>query len=210
MLQSDSTSYQLVSDREKFWKACLTGRYDDSPLIGGHVWGRGILLIHVASVAHLRDVVTPHQFITLPHTAIYRRLPAAQTHRHEKSVSSRKSGKSESLARFFESNTDQNQDFKDYEVKVLFTMSNHKTHGIIFCLMVPDFGLQTEGRSSRFVPGSVHVLIFSLHIDPNWLVDPLLLGGQGVDFVGWPVVLCARCSHVCLGERGCSSVWRLK
>lgn len=60
--------------------AVLTSRYNDSPLIGGHVWGRGILLIHVVSIVHLRCVATPHQLITFTHTAVYWRLPAAQTH----------------------------------------------------------------------------------------------------------------------------------
>lgn len=27
------------------------------------------------------------------------------------------------------------------------------------------------------IPGSIHVLIFSLDVDPHWLVDPLLLWG---------------------------------
>lgn len=55
----------------------LTCRYNDSPLIGGHVGGRGVLLIHVVSIVHLRCVVTPHQLITFTHTAVHWRLPAA-------------------------------------------------------------------------------------------------------------------------------------
>lgn len=65
-------------------KAVLTSRYNDSPLIGGHVGGRGILLIHVVSIVHLRCVATPHQLITFTHTAVYWRLPAAQTHTYKR------------------------------------------------------------------------------------------------------------------------------
>lgn len=54
---------------------------DHSPLIGSHVGGRSILLIHVASVTHLRCVIAHHQLIAFtPHTAVHWGLPAAQTH----------------------------------------------------------------------------------------------------------------------------------
>ena len=65
---------------------------------------------------------------------------------------------------------------------------------------------QTAGRKAGPLPGSIHVLIFPLDVDSDWLVDPLLLRGQGVDFVGLAIVLCSRCSHVCLGEGGGSGV----
>lgn len=87
--QNSQGSGWVLSNKINLWrgqKACLTSGDDDSPLIGGHIWGRGILLIHVASVAHLRDVVTPHQLVAFPHTAIYGRLPAAQIHMQEKTI----------------------------------------------------------------------------------------------------------------------------
>lgn len=60
---------------------------DDSPLIGGHVGGRSVLLVHVASVTHLRCVVAPHQLIAFtPHTAVHWGLPA---HTHSVGVRER-------------------------------------------------------------------------------------------------------------------------
>lgn len=67
-------------------KAILTCGYNDSPLIGGHVGGRGVLLIHVVSIVHLRCVVAPHQLIAFTHTAVHWRLPATQTHTYSKVV----------------------------------------------------------------------------------------------------------------------------
>lgn len=62
-----------------FLKSWITCRYDDSTLIGGHVWGRDVLLIHVASVAHLGGVSAPHHLIAFTHTAVHGRLFAAET-----------------------------------------------------------------------------------------------------------------------------------
>lgn len=60
---------------------------DDSPLIGGHVGGRSVLLVHVASVTHLRCVVAPHQLIAFtPHSAVHWGLPA---HTHSVGVRER-------------------------------------------------------------------------------------------------------------------------
>lgn len=67
-------------------KGVLTSRHNDSPLIGGHVGGRGILLIHVVSIVHLRCVITPHQLITFTHAAVDGRLPAAQIHTYRTRV----------------------------------------------------------------------------------------------------------------------------
>lgn len=49
------------------------------------------------------------------------------------------------------------------------------------------------------LPGSVHVVVLPFDADPHGLVDPLLLGGQGVDLVGLPEVGAAGGRHV-LGE----------
>lgn len=59
----------------------LTCWDDDPPLVGGHVGGRGVFLVHVAPIVHLRCVVTPHQLIAFAHAAVHWRLPAraAQT-----------------------------------------------------------------------------------------------------------------------------------
>lgn len=75
-------------------KAFLTCRHNDSPLIGGHVGRRGILLIHVVSIVHLRCVVTPYQLIAFTNTAVHWRLPAKQTHArtHTKILSADKLG----------------------------------------------------------------------------------------------------------------------
>lgn len=51
------------------WRTCWN---NDSPLVGGHVRGRGTLLIHVASVTHLRCVWAAHQLIAFPHAAVHR------------------------------------------------------------------------------------------------------------------------------------------
>lgn len=56
------------------------------------------------------------------------------------------------------------------------------------------------------LPGSIHVVILPLDVDPHWLIDPLLLRWEGVDLVGLPVVRTPRGSHVGLGEMGRRSV----
>jgi len=55
---------------------------NDSPLIGRHVGGRGVLLVHVVSVVHLRYVVGAHQFIAFADTAVHWGLSASCTHAH--------------------------------------------------------------------------------------------------------------------------------
>lgn len=54
---------------------------NDSPLIGCHVWGWTILIVHVASIAHLRCVGSTHHLIAFRHTTVHRGLSATQTER---------------------------------------------------------------------------------------------------------------------------------
>lgn len=56
------------------------------------------------------------------------------------------------------------------------------------------------------LPGSIHVVILPLDVDPHRLIDPFLLRWEGVDFVGLPVVRTPRSGHVGLGEMGRRSV----
>lgn len=75
-LMSDVISFYYVQFYTGGHIASLTCRYNDSTLIGGHVGGRGVLLIHVVSIVHLRCVIPPNQFIAFTHTAVHWRLPA--------------------------------------------------------------------------------------------------------------------------------------
>lgn len=52
------------------------------------------------------------------------------------------------------------------------------------------------------LPGSIHVVVLPLDIDPHWLINPLLLWRKGVDFVGLAVVRTPGGGHVGLGEMG--------
>lgn len=56
----------------------LTCRDDDAALIGGHVWGWHVLLLHVAAVVHPDGVRAAHHLPAFGHAALIRGVPGGE------------------------------------------------------------------------------------------------------------------------------------
>ena len=56
----------------------LTCGNDDAALVGGHVWGWHVLLLHVAAVVHPDGVRAAHHLPTFGHAALIRGIPGGE------------------------------------------------------------------------------------------------------------------------------------
>lgn len=56
----------------------LTCGDDDAALVGGHVWGWHVLLLHVAAVVHPDGVRAAHHLPTFGHAALIRGVPGGE------------------------------------------------------------------------------------------------------------------------------------
>jgi len=78
--------------------------------------------------------------------------------------------------------------------------STNGRYGLCFYLRFSRCG---KGLS---LPWSIHVVIFPFYIDPDGLINPLLLRRQRVDFVWLAIVRVPWGCHICLGEVSGSAV----
>ena len=56
----------------------LTCWHDNSALVRGHVWGRHVLLLHVAAVIHRDSVRATHHLPSFGHAAFIRGVPGEE------------------------------------------------------------------------------------------------------------------------------------